>query len=141
MSLRDHLQAVYDERGRLTPDIVVDVARDPGHPLHNRFEWEDSVAAESWRRAQAHELIRLAKVVYREATETERARHVRAFHAVRTEQGHVYEPAEKVAGDPFQSRLLMADMEREWKALRRRYEEFEEFWKLVRGDTGEAKAA
>jgi hypothetical protein len=33
MSLRDQLQAIYNERGKLTPTIVVDEARDESHPL------------------------------------------------------------------------------------------------------------
>lgn len=141
MSLRDHLQALYDRHGQLTPALVVDEARDPAHPLHNRFEWDDSKAGEAWRRSQAQELIRSVKVVYREATETERGKSVRAFHAIRRENGHVYEPVEKVVEDPFTKKLLLADMEREWKALHRRYQEFQEFAEMVRRDLGEEKAA
>lgn len=140
MSLRDHLQTIYDNVGRLTPEDIVDAARDENHPLHERFEWDDGIAAEAWRRAQAHELIRSVRITYAE-DEKGRPRTVRAFHALRTEKGHVYEPAEKVAADPFLSRLLMADMEREWKQLRRRYEEFEEFWRMITADAEEVKAA
>lgn len=138
MNLRDQLQAIYDNRGQLTPALVVDEARAEGHPLHSRFEWDDAVAGEAYRRQQAHELIRSVKIVYTHDEKGDRT--VRAFHAVRTEEGHVYEPAEKVAADPFLSRLLMADMEREWKQLRRRYEEFEEFWHMVRADQPEMAA-
>lgn len=140
MSLRDQLQALYDQHNVLTPDLIVDVARDPEHPLHSRFQWDDGLAADSWRKAQAHELIRSVRVVYREADEKQSARTVRSWHAVRTDKGHVYEPAEKVASDPFLSRLVLADMEREWKQLRRRYEEFDEFWQMIRGDEA-SKAA
>lgn len=138
MSLRDELQMIYDRHGELTPALVVKEARVKTHPLHSRFEWDNRVAGEAWRRAQAQELIRSVKVVYREATETEEARSVRAFHAVRRESGHVYEPAEKVAEDPFMKRLVLADMQREWLALRRRYEQFAEFVEMVRRDLDEA---
>ncbi len=137
-SLRDELLAVRDQQGRLTPQLVVDTARDPGHPLHSRFEWDDSVAGEAWRRQQAHELIRKAKVVYREASEAEPEKSVRAFVAVRAEEGHVFDPVEEVAGDPFRRRLALADMEREWKALLKRYQEFEEFLSMVRQDVDAA---
>jgi hypothetical protein len=138
MSLREELQRIYDRNGRLTPALVLDEARDPAHPLHSRFTWVDSEAAESWRRHQAQELIRSVRVRYVEATDTEPARSVRAFHAVRRENGHVYEPAEKVVEDPFTKRLVLADMEREWKALKRRYEQFAEFAAMVRQDLEEA---
>lgn len=140
MSLRDQLLAIRSKHGRLDPALVIEEARDETHPLHSRFEWDDSVAGEAWRRSQAHELIRSVRLVYREATEKESARSVRAFHAVRREDGHTYEPAEEVVEDPFTRRLVLADMEREWKALRRRYEAFAEFAEMVRKDIGEAAA-
>lgn len=136
--LRDELLAVRTQHGKLTPQLVVDAARDPGHPLHSRFEWDDAVAGEAWRRQQAHELIRKAKVVYREATESVPEKSVRAFVAIRAEEGHVFDPVEEVAQDPFRQRLVLADMEREWKALYARYKEFGEFLELVRRDVGEA---
>jgi hypothetical protein len=132
--LRGQLQAVYDQHSKLTPDLVVDVARDPEHPLHGRFEWDDSVAGEAWRRQQAHDLIRKVKVVYREADESGPEKSVRAFHAVRQEQGHVYEPLEKVVANDFTRQLLLNDMEREWRQLHQRYREFEEFLSMVRRD-------
>lgn len=137
--LRGELLAVRSQHGKLTPQLVVDVARDPEHPLHSRFEWNDAAAGEAWRRQQAHEMIRKAKFTYREADEASPEKSVRAFHAVRTEGGHVFEPVEKVIDDPFTRRLVLADMEREWKALYQRYQEFEEFLALVRRDVkGEA---
>jgi hypothetical protein len=136
--LRDELLAVHQQHGKLTPQLVVDTARDPEHPLHSRFEWNDAVAGESWRRQQAHELIRKAKVVYREADESQPEKSVRAFVAIRAEEGHVFDPVEEVAQDPFRRRLVLADMEREWKALLARYKQFEEFLSLVRRDVGDA---
>lgn len=137
-SLRDELLTVRDQHGKLTPQLVVDTARDPSHPLHSRFEWDDAVAGEAWRRQQAHELIRKAKVVYREATESAPEKSVRAFVAIRGQEGHVFDPVEEVAEDPFRRKLALADMEREWKALLKRYEEFEEFLSMVRRDVGDA---
>jgi hypothetical protein len=136
--LRDELLTVRAQHGKLTPQIVVDTARDPGHPLHSRFEWDDAVAGEAWRRQQAHELIRKAKVVYREADESQPEKSVRAFVAIRAEEGHVFDPVEEVAQDPFRRRLVLSDMEREWKALLARYKEFEEFLALVRRDVDAA---
>lgn len=133
MSLRDQLQAIYETHGRLTPELVVQAARPKDHPLHTAvFDRPVKEAAEAWYTERAHELIRSVRIIYRPADESGPERSVRAFHALRLEDGYSYEPAEKVATDEFMARLLMADMEREWTALRRRYEEFEEFWQLVR---------
>lgn len=140
MSLRDELQNIYDQYGSLTPALVVDTARSKTHPLHDRFEWNDKVAGEAWRRQQAHELIRSVKVVYREADDANPEKSVRAFHAVRAEKGHVYEPVDKVIADDFTRRLVLQDMEREWRALHRRYQNFEEFAAMVRHDLGSEAA-
>jgi hypothetical protein len=137
-SLRDELLTVREQHGKLTPQLVVDTARDPDHPLHSRFEWDNEVAGEAWRRQQAHELIRKARIVYRPADRSGAEKSVRAFVAVRAADGHVFDPVEEVAEDPLRRRLVLADMEREWKALLARYQEFEEFLALVRRDVGEA---
>lgn len=138
MSLRDQLQSIYDARGRLTPEVVVDEAREPSHPLHSRFEWDDSVAAEKWRHEQAHELITSVRVSYKDAGG--KPREIRQFHAIRREQGHVYEPVENVLRDEVMTRILLADMEREWRALRKRYDQFSEFRNMVLGDLSEKAA-
>jgi hypothetical protein len=139
-NLRDDLQRIYDKRGQLTPTLVLDEARDESHPLHNRFEWDDAIAGEAHRRTQAHELIRSVRVVYREADDKEGPRSVRVFHAVRSENGHVYEPLDKITGDELLSKVLLRDMEREWKQLMRRYGEFSEFLEMVRGDVSQEAA-
>lgn len=133
MSLRDQLQAVYDERGKLTPAILVETARDPEHPLHARFEWDDRVAGEAYRRQQAHELIRSVKVTYQRGDEE---RKVRAYHAVPSEDSPQpsYEPVEKVADDPFIRQLVLKNAEREWRALKARYADLDEFFSIVRRD-------
>jgi hypothetical protein len=137
--LREHLQAVYDRHGRLTASLVLEAATPEASPLHDLFEWDDSAAAEAYRLDQARRIIMAVRVVYRDATETEPARSVRAWHAVHApeEEGR-YEPAEKVAADPLLRRIVLRDMERDWLAFRRRYEQFAEFWPLV---TGQAPAS
>lgn len=135
MSLRDHLQAIYDERGVLTPALVVDVARDDQHPLHPRFEWNDTVAAERFRREQAHILIKSVHLTY-VSTRTQEPISIRAFHAVRRPDinQYAYEPTQVIMQDPMAMRLLLTEMRRDWAAFRRRYEEFEEFWTMIVDD-------
>lgn len=137
-ALRGDLLAIRQQHGKLTPQIVVDAARDPEHALHSRFEWDDTVAGEAYRRQQAQELIRRAKVVYREAESDEPPRLGRAFIAIPTQDGHVYDPVEEVVEDPFRRQLALNTMEREWKDLYRRYQDFAEFAAMVRRDIGDA---
>jgi hypothetical protein len=140
MSLRDQLQVIYDEHGRLTPAHVVDAARPADHPLHERFEWDNAVAGEAYRLDQARRLIRSVRVVYREADEKEAARTVRAYHAVRDEQGAAYRATDEIVESEFLTKIVMQDMQREWLQLKRRYGQFAEFIAMVRGDL-EEKAA
>lgn len=139
MSLRDQLQEVYDRHGKLTPEMVVDEARDPSSPLHERFEWDDSAAGEKWRRQQAQELLVSVRVVYADPADG-KPREIRHFHAIRQEKGHVYEPLEKVIRDDMMTKILLADMEREWRALKKRYDQFDEFRKMIVADLGDVAA-
>lgn len=141
MSLRDHLRAVYDQHGQLTPELVVEVARPKNHPLHSRvFDRPQKQAAESWYRHRAHELIQSVKVTYREGDENEVT--IRRYHAVRGEAGKtVYRSSEDIADDPFARKLVLADMERDWQQLRARYERFGEFLDLLEREVSEMVAA
>lgn len=134
MSLRDHLQAIYDGRGELTPALVVDEARPEDHPLHNRFEWDDAKAGEAWRREQAAQLIRSVKIIY--AKTRKGPKDVRAYTAVRGEQSHQanYMPTEEALADDFTRQLILRDMKREWQAFKRRYEHMAEFAELILSD-------
>lgn len=141
MSLRDHLQAIYDEHGCLTADLVVETARPEDHPLHGLvFDRPSEEAAEAWYRDRAHRLIQRVKITYRKSEESEPQR-IRAFHAMRSPTGYTYEPAEKVAEDPLMRQVLIREMERDWRAFKARYEHFEEFSELLEGEVEALKAA
>lgn len=135
MSLRDELQAIYDRQGTLTPDLVVREARLQTHPLHSRFEWDDSVAGEAYRRDQAQGLIRSVKIRYVSDDNSGVSAAVRAYTSVRTPGGsYAYEPTLEVLIDPLRRRMALADMKREWMSMMRRYRDYEEFWELVEKD-------
>lgn len=132
--LRQQLQSIYEKHSDLTPEILVREARPKRHPLHDRFEWDDAIAGESWRRHQAHELITSVRITYR--SDSGAHRDVRAFLAVPREdrQQPSYEPVNEIAVDPFKARLVLSEMERDWRNLKGRYEALAEFWQLVRTD-------
>ena len=53
------LEAIAQNNGGvIDPQTVVDVSRSEDAPLHNLFEWDDSVAAEKYRVSQARFIIR-----------------------------------------------------------------------------------
>lgn len=146
MSVADELRAIWHRHGGLTPGLVLDEARDPEHPLHHRFDWADAVAGEKWRLQQAAALIRSVKVRTRELAPLE----LRAFlHVPKTAdddgEGSVssYVPADVVQADPVLTALVLSQMEREWRLLKRRFDAHrDEFLRIVRDDLkGEAQAS
>lgn len=133
MSLREQMQKVYDTHGKLTPAIVVDEASDPDHPLHNRFEWDDSIAGGKYRESQAAEMIRQITVVYAEESDGTKKR-VRAFHAVSRPDGNTYVPVEEIAQNEFSRQLLLQEAERAWKDLKRKFGDLDEFMARVKAE-------
>ena len=126
--LRDLLEDVRASRGVLTPASVLDVARDPSHPLHHRFEWNDERAGEAHRLGQAAALIRSVRVRYGDRPEQT----VRAYHVVATSRGSRYEPVEEIRENPLQREILLRSMRRDVEALRARYGHMAEFMELIR---------
>lgn len=57
--------------GMLLLDAVVEDARPRASPLHRYFEWNNTAAADEYRRLQAARVIRSIRVVSAEATEDE----------------------------------------------------------------------
>ena len=128
-TLLDHLTAIRDKRGSLSAPVVVEEAADPEHPLHDRFEWDDTVAGHRWRLEQAGALLRVVKM-----PGTENKSDLRAFVAVKAQDSHraEYVPTVEAMADEFTRRLVLRDMEREVITLKRRYEHMREFAEVVR---------
>lgn len=65
-----------EARGKLTAEELLNANRAEDAPLHDSFEWDDSVAAESWRMQQARHIINSLEIV------TENREPVRAFFSI-----------------------------------------------------------
>ena len=57
------LKKLFEKHGDVTGDLVLNTARDPRHPLHLFFDWDDTIAGEKWRQAQALQLIIASKII------------------------------------------------------------------------------
>lgn len=76
--------------GRLTPDAVVEDAKQKSSPLHNQFEWDTKKAAYSHWIEQARTLITSVKIIERTETTTVKSVYwIRDPSAAGTEQGYV----------------------------------------------------
>ena len=111
-TIEAEIKALADKNsGIVTPQSVVDLARDPGHPFHEEFEWVDSVAAEQFRLSQARTLIRSIRLSI--TTETVRLNTVAYIHNPDGdgEQGYVHVGTIRTDKDRAK-RALAAELER-----------------------------
>jgi hypothetical protein len=56
-------EKIKKDAGKLTPEVVVEFARDENSTLHKLFTWDDSKAAEQYRLQQARNIINNVEVV------------------------------------------------------------------------------
>lgn len=125
LTTREVLEAIADANaGVLTPALVVDTARDPGHPLHPKFEWDDAKAGEEYRRVQARTLIRLT-VTQVPAPGSTVAVPLRTFVSVPTDRGGtttgVYRRLSDVLADPKASAAVLGEVKARLRGLRQTY--------------------
>jgi hypothetical protein len=129
--LRDALTDIYRRHEALTPAIVVEEARPTGAPLHDRFEWDDSVAGEKYRQQQAADLIRSVKITM--GRDEEGPKTIREWVSVtRPDRPRSYEPLAEVVENDLSLRLVLQEMERDIAALRRKYGHLKEYVDLMR---------
>lgn len=141
------LEEIYRRRGALSPELLVDEATDPGHPMHSQFEWDDTEAARQYRLVQAAQIIRNVKVTI---TPSEAAKpiRVRAWVArqeltdVDVQSGEdvtagQYIPVEVVAADPNLKTAWANTLIRDWKRLRKRADDAQWFLDYIAADLQE----
>jgi hypothetical protein len=116
----------------VTPANLVEVARAVDHPLHAYFEWDDSRAAESYRRLQAYKMIAglhtatqvisgVPEDIYVDANESS----LRMFLPVRDGE-NVYVERQRAKENPDVRRKNVAAFLSELRAWCRRTRDFEE---------------
>ena len=101
----------------LTAENVVNVSRDTLAPLHDEFEWDNDIAAESWRKRQAQNMISNLSIVLVE-TEDEEVTPVRAFYATEL---HHYENIRAIITNEEKKDDLLIKAIRELQAFKRKY--------------------
>jgi hypothetical protein len=99
----------------LTPKNVVDANRAENAPLHNEFEWDDSIAAESYREEQARYIIRMLQVKPEEKKEIP----IRAYFSIET--ANTYENIATIQASKEKLDYLYEQALKELKAFQRKY--------------------
>ena len=113
MRLEDEKQVLTEilegNDGILTVDSVLEAAEDETSPLHKHFTWDDTQAANEYRRWQARALIAKCRIVVESRPDVQ----VRAFVSLpsdRQQDGGGYRFRLDVLDDDDQKAELMRDM-------------------------------
>lgn len=144
MSVRDELQAIYNTMGGLTPPMVVAIVSespDEFPAAHSRiFALGTEEAAYRWRVSVAHDLIQSVKIVVNEPDKP--SYEVRQFLPVYagSDRQPVYRESHDIAADPVATKVVLAQMKRQWIDMKRSYGHLVEFFDMVRDDLGEETA-
>lgn len=125
----EHLEELSTQTGDITPERVVDDARNPQSPLHPNFDWNNKTAAESWRQHTARNLIGSLVVV--RVNEKQVTGNVRAFVSVRNgDNKGVYTPIVAVMEDAELRKQVLERARQELHQWRNRYADLSEFAKV-----------
>ena len=128
-------QKCYDECQTLqeiTPENVLDKAKNEQTELHKCFEWDDTVAGEKYRLIQARDIIRHFVIVTPEENEDEEPIKVRSYQV--TTKTNVYEPTRVFLQKPDEYKALLERAKTELGYFKRRYQtlvELEEVFESI----------
>lgn len=103
------MQIARRNGGVLKVDDVLDEAKDETSPLHKHFEWDDTAAADKYRRDQARYLIQKCKITL---VETEPVS-IRAFVSLPSDRdsGGGYRLTSEVVTDERRKQELLHDIQ------------------------------
>lgn len=120
------LRRIADEHeGELRPTDVVKEAESPESPLHEHFEWDDSLAAQNHRLEQARKLIRVVVEVIGPAR-TMRTRVFVSLTPDRQKEDGGYRLVHAVLQNPTYRAQLLADALQEMQRFEKKYQDLTE---------------
>lgn len=103
----------------VTSEQLLDASRDENSPLHNEFEWDDTVAAEEYRKNQARYILRSITVTI--VQEEKEEYKPRAFNLVIHNEKHVYRPMTLIMQDKDEMEQVYQKALSELAAIRQKY--------------------
>lgn len=112
--------------GHFTPDIVIEEAKKADNPLHEYFDWNNTVAAKNWRLHQARMLTAFIVLELEDGTE------VRSTYRVDDEDaGNIYVTLKTMVEDEKYHRQTVEKAFGELNAWRERYRIYKELKPVI----------
>lgn len=109
----NELDRIYKTNKKITVDIVVDESRPETAPLHPAFEWDDALAAESFRKYQARDIIKSVVIV----TDNNKPEPISQYVHVPTESEPAYHPVSVVTSNMDYYIATLHDLTKQMNAL------------------------
>ena len=123
----DEIMSIGDD---VTPQQVLEKAREENTELHKCFEWDDAIASEKYRLIQARDVIRFL-VIEEETVPTDRPE-VRLMY--KTDNATGYKPIKVIMQDKAEYEKLLERAWAELRAFKAKYAmltELEEIFSLI----------
>ena len=125
------LQRIAAAKGRLVSEDVLESARSRKSPIHDWFEWDDTIAAEAYRLRQAGDLIRAVSIVMTRPSGEEET--VRKYTITRTSStGGAYVETKEVLKDGVLLNELLQDTVKTIRLHISRFNLYTEFGGVLR---------
>lgn len=115
----------------VTPQQIVDYAKDENTELHKCFTWDNNEAADKWRLHEARQIVCCLRIV-KEENETETPTPIRVFYKTDDDSG--YKPTQIIIKNTDEYEKLLNRVTNELKAVRNKHKnliEFEEVWSAI----------
>lgn len=104
----------------VTPNMILDKAKDPGTELHKCFEWDNTVAAEKWRLHQARNITVQLVILQKEPEKPP----IRIFS--KSETTSAYKETVKIVQNNDEYKKLLSMAYAELKEFKRKYASLKE---------------
>lgn len=124
-----HLIQLVETKQAVTSDDVLRDASRKDSPIHNYFDWDDSIAAKKWRIKQAGDLLRAVVMIEDDGKQ----KPLRAFASViENGENRTYVSMVRALSDTELRRQVLEQALREIEGWQERYERYREFSGIFR---------
>lgn len=109
------------DQGRLNAESLVEVSKPKNAPLHDDFEWDDTKAAENWRKQQGRCMINSLLMIPEETDMGEEKEPIRAFFKVTQVENSQYESTSVLIRTQNGRDALRDQAQKELNSYRQKY--------------------
>lgn len=117
---------IIKRKGNCTPDDFLEASRSESSPTHHMFEWDDTRAAERWRREQARHYLKAVVIKIEGISEP-----IRPIISIVQDNTHTFIELDATARDPNLREQILQNALDELNAFKRKYARLKKYCKLI----------